>query len=105
MLFPGDLVYGYSAIGPSEFEAQLRTWGEIMKPVYDANIRVLVCRGNHEIADAWNMFPYPALDPCNYYATSWLNVFGSDLYPEQKLPGNGPSGYRSLPKTLSQLVA
>ncbi len=92
LLFPGDLVYGYSAIGPSGFEAQLRTWVEIMKPVYDANIRVLVCRGNHEIADAWNQFPYPALDPCDYYATSWLNVFGSDLYPEQKLPSNGPPG-------------
>ena len=88
VLFPGDLVYGYSADGPSGFETQLRTWAEIMKPVYDAHIGVYVCRGNHDISDVWGMHPYPNIDPADNYATRWLNVFGSDLYPEQKLPDN-----------------
>lgn len=96
VLFPGDLVYGYSTAGPSGFEAQLRTWVEIMKPVYKANIGVYVCRGNHEISDVWGITPYPDIDPCDYYATRWLNVFGNDLYPKQRLPGNGPPGEKYM---------
>jgi hypothetical protein len=90
VLFPGDLVSGYSAAGPSGFEAQLRAWVQIMKPVYDAGIRVYVCRGNHEIIDVWGIRPRPDIDPDDNYATRWLNVFASELYPEQKLPDNGP---------------
>lgn len=100
VLFPGDLVYGYSAIGPSGFESQLRTWVEIMKPVYDALIGVYVCRGNHEIGDAWGMSPYPDIDPFDNFATRWLNVFGSDLYPDQKLPANGPPGEEHMTYSL-----
>ncbi|MFC1634383.1 metallophosphoesterase family protein [Planctomycetota bacterium] len=100
VLFPGDLVYGYSAIGPSGFEAQLRTWVEIMKPVYDANISVFACRGNHEIGDVWSQNPYPDIDPFDNYATRWLNVFGSDDYPEQKLPGNGPPDEKFMTYSL-----
>ena len=71
VLFPGDLVTGYLAAGPGAFEAQLRAWVETMKPVYDGGIGVYVCRGNHEIADAWgnaafNLDPddVEALDTC-----------------------------------------
>ena len=42
VLFPGDLVSGYSATGPSEFEAHLRTWVEVTKPVYDSDIAVFL---------------------------------------------------------------
>lgn len=101
LLFPGDLVYGFSATDPSEFEAQLRTWVEIMKPVYDANIGVYVCRGNHEIGDVWGKSPYPDIDPCDYFATRWLNVFGNDLYPEHKLPGNGPPSEEHMTYSLA----
>jgi hypothetical protein len=90
LLFPGDLVSGYIATGPSEFESQLRTWVEIMKPVYDAGIPVYVCRGNHEIGDVWGVYSYPGIDPNDNYTTRWLNVFGSDFHPELKLPDNGP---------------
>lgn len=96
VLFPGDLVSGIAAISTSEFEAYLRAWVEIMKPVYDANIPVYVCRGNHEIGDVWNIYPHPDLDPNDYYASRWLNVFGSDSYPKQKLPDNGPASEKYM---------
>ncbi|MHC4749089.1 MAG: metallophosphoesterase family protein, partial [Planctomycetota bacterium] len=91
LLFPGDLVSGYSATGPSEFESQLRTWVEVMEPVYDANIPIYVSRGNHEIGDVWGVYSHPDIDPNDNYATRWLNVFGSDFHLEQKLPDNGPA--------------
>ena len=90
VLFPGDLVSGFTASGPDEFEAQLRVWVEIMKPVYDANIPVYVCRGNHEVSDSWGGSPDTGPDPNDNYASRWLKVFGSDFYPDQKLPGNSP---------------
>jgi hypothetical protein len=90
LLFPGDLVSGYTSIGPAGFEAQLRTWVEIMDPVYKAGIGVYVSRGNHEIMDVWGYSIRPDVDPADNHATRWLNVFGNDLYPEQKLPDNGP---------------
>lgn len=92
VLFPGDLVSGYSSTGPSQFEAQLNQWVDLMKPVYDAGIGVYVGRGNHELADLWYTSSGYNADPNDNYARRWLNVFGSDLYPAQKLPGNGPAG-------------
>jgi hypothetical protein len=96
VLFPGDLVSGYAASGPAEFEAQLRAWVQIMQPVYNANIAVYVGRGNHEIGDVWGIYSHLGMDPNDNYATRWLNVFGNDLFPEQKLPDNGPAGEKYM---------
>jgi hypothetical protein len=96
LLFPGDLVSGSATGGPSAFEAQLRAWVQIVKPVYDAAIGVYVCRGNHEIMDVWGIYPRPDIDPDDNYATRWLNVFGNELYPRQKLPDNGPDGEKYM---------
>jgi len=96
VLFPGDLVSGYASIGPAGFEAQLRAWVEIMDPVYNAGIGVYVSRGNHEIMDVWGYSIRPDIDPQDNHATRWLNVFGSDLYPEQKLPDNGPASEKYM---------
>ena len=92
VLFPGDLVSGYMAIDPDEFEAYLRAWVEIMKPVYNADIPVYVGRGNHELGDVWSHYPHPGTnpDPNDNNMLRWLNVFGSNSYPKQKLPDNGP---------------
>ena len=92
VLFPGDLVSGYISTSPDEFETQLRAWVEIMKPVYDAGIHIYVGRGNHELGDVWSAYPNPGTnpDPNDNNMLRWLNVFGSDSYPQQKLPGNGP---------------
>ncbi|MHC4431070.1 MAG: metallophosphoesterase family protein [Planctomycetota bacterium] len=90
VLFPGDLVSGHSAGEPVQFEEQLRVWQEEMKSLYDANIGVYICRGNHEIADAWGGGSSP--DPDDNFTTRWLDVFGNELYPERMLGDNGPVG-------------
>lgn len=95
ILFPGDLVSGHTAAGPDEFEANLRAWVEIMKPVYEDNIGVYVCRGNHEIADAWGYAAYN-IDPNDNFTTRWIEVFGNNLYPDQMLPDNGPAGEKYM---------
>jgi uncharacterized protein len=100
VLFPGDLVSGYTAADPSEFEAQLRAWVQIVKPVYDRDIGVYVGRGNHEVSDGWSIYP-PGIDPNDNHAIRWLNVFGSDLYPEQKLPDSGPAGEKYMTYAVS----
>jgi len=96
VLFPGDLVSGYKSIGPAGFEAQLRAWIEITEPVYNAGIGVYVSRGNHEIMDVWGYSIRPDIDPEDNHATRWLNVFGSELYPEQMLPDNGPASEKYM---------
>lgn len=93
VLFPGDLASGMYTETADKFESQLRRWVEIMGPVYDAGIAVYVGRGNHEVMDNFNTYPPPEpLDPNQTHAGRWLNVFGSDLFPTQKLPDNGPAG-------------
>ena len=97
ILFPGDLVNGVGST-PVQFEGQLRTWVQTMKPVYDANIAVYVCRGNHELGDVWSHYPNPGTqpDPNDNFSHRWLNVFGSDSEPNQKLPGNGPASEKYM---------
>ncbi len=90
LLFLGDLVNGTSNLSPEQFHAQLSTWVEVMKPVYDAQIPVYVCRGNHEIADNWTGSPLPP-DLPDSHAVRWLRVFGNDAYPLRMLPANGPA--------------
>jgi hypothetical protein len=96
LLFPGDLVSGYDSVGPAGFEAELREWVDIMEPVYNAGIGVYVSRGNHEIMDVWGYSIRPDIDPDDNNATRWLNVFGNDLYPRQKLPDNGPASEKYM---------
>jgi hypothetical protein len=96
LLFPGDLVSGYASIGPAGFEEQLREWVRFMEPVYNAGIGVYVSRGNHEIMDVWGYSIRPDIDPQDNHATRWLNVFGNDLYPRQKLPDNGPASEKYM---------
>jgi Calcineurin-like phosphoesterase len=56
LLFNGDLVGGGET--DEEETSQFDTWLKKMKPIYDAGIRVLAARGNHEMhcphaADVW----------------------------------------------------
>ncbi|MBC8472975.1 MAG: metallophosphoesterase [Planctomycetes bacterium] len=93
VMFSGDLVSGNLVRDPNIFESQLRVWVEMMTPLYDANIPVYVCRGNHELGDVWSNYPSPGTspDPNDNNMLRWLNVFGNDSYPKQKLPENGPA--------------
>jgi len=78
LMWTGDLVYGY-AKDPDEFEKQLRSWREIMEPLYSKHIPVLACRGNHDASstDAW---------------ARWDKVFTG----KYALPNNGPAGEKNL---------
>ncbi len=85
LIFAGDLVSGLFSSSNDVFEAQLRTWTQIMAPVYDANIAVYAGRGNHEIRSN-------PLDPNDTYGHRWLEVFGRNSDPNIRLPDNGPPG-------------
>lgn len=95
VIFAGDLVTGVR-VGPDLFEAQLREWVRIMEPVYQAGIGVYVCRGNHEVKDAWGLELGDTLDPADNGAHRWLAVFGNGASPQQMLPANGPPGERYM---------
>lgn len=95
VLFAGDLVYG-AGVPPARFEQQLWNWTAAMKPVRDAGIPLYVCRGNHEQGDTWYTDPNLPPDPCDNYALRWLKVFGSDQYPQWRLPDNGPAGEKYM---------
>ena len=100
VLFAGDLVYGIRGT-PTEFENQLKTWVQTMQPVYDDNIPVYVCRGNHELGDVWQSDPNNPPDPNDNFAIRWLKIFGSDTYPEQKLPSNGPPAEKYMTYSIT----
>jgi hypothetical protein len=95
LVFPGDLVHG-AGISPVSFGGQLWKWVRIMQPLYDAGIRVYVCRGNHEIGDMWYALPGELPDSVDNYGQRWLEVFGNDDCPQYRLPGNGPDGERYM---------
>jgi hypothetical protein len=98
VLYPGDIVTNNSPFGPVAFETLLQAWVETLKPVYDAGIAVYPCRGNHELCDVWNSYPFPGTspDPNDNNMLRWLNVFGNDSYPQQKLPDNGPANEKYM---------
>lgn len=95
VVFAGDLVSGPPRDNDL-FEGQLWEWVRVMGPVYDAGIDVYVCRGNHEVRDAWSteFGVYP--DPVDNYARRWLEVFGNEDHPHLMLPDNGPPGERHM---------
>lgn len=74
ILVTGDLVNGSS--DQSSLESQLTKWRNIMQKVYDANIGVYPCRGNHDTGSK----------------AAWDNVFTGSY----ALPGNGPSGEENI---------
>lgn len=91
VLYPGDLVHGIR-VSPQQFERQLWTWVQVMRPVYEAGIGVFVCRGNHEVGDVWNLDLEAGPNPVDNHALRWLNVFGSEAHPELMLPTDSPAG-------------
>jgi hypothetical protein len=100
LLFAGDLVHGL-AIPPARFETQLWNWVTAVRPLYDAGVAVYVCRGNHEVGDAWRVDPNGPPPPPDNYALRWLNVFGSEKYPELRLPDNGAEGEKYMSYTVA----
>ena len=77
VLFPGDMVSGYTA--STTLSSELDTWKTAMAPVYSANIPVYTTRGNHEYDDLTNGAGNPA-DPSR---APYLAHFS--------MPANGPT--------------
>ncbi len=77
ILFSGDVVGG--AKTDDEQRSQFKTWMEVMKPVYDAGIKVLTVRGNHEMH-------------CPHANDIWRETF-SGKYAN---PGGGPEGEEDM---------
>src|SRR5579862_4508584 len=77
LLFNGDCVGGMKA---DEDEAsQFTTFMQTMKPIYDAGVKVLVIRGNHEMH-------------APHSADIWRKVFAGPYAN----PGGGPAGEEDL---------
>jgi predicted phosphodiesterase len=74
ILVAGDLVSGSS--DPATLQSMLTTWRTTMQRLYDANIGVYACRGNHD----------------THSKAAWDNVFTG----KYALPGNGPSGEENI---------
>jgi hypothetical protein len=83
LVFTGDLVLG--AKDDDTFKKQLYYWRDLMKPVYDAHIPILACRGNHEVHSP------------NAVA-SWNEVFSGPY----AFPQNGPDTEKNLSYTYSK---
>ncbi len=75
----GDLVNG--SADPLILQQQLTTWRNIMQPLYDANIGVYPCRGNHDTGSR----------------EAWDAVFSGSY----ALPANGPDGEENITYSFS----
>jgi len=82
VLFSGDLVAGPKT--DAEMESQLSTWLDLMKPVYDAGIKVYNIRGNHEMH-----VPHPE--------AVWRKMFVGPY----AMPNNGPKGEEAMSFTVN----
>lgn len=78
LMWTGDLVYGDREGLPS-YRSQLKAWVDMMKPLWDRGIKVLVVRGNHE-ARSVDSIPV------------WNEVFSGSF----ALPQTGPEGAKNL---------
>jgi len=82
VLLSGDLIAGPKT--DAEMESQLQTWLDVMKPVYDAGIKVYNIRGNHEMH-----VPHPE--------DVWRKMFVGPY----AMPQNGPKGEEGMSFTVS----
>ena len=77
LLFNGDLVGGGAT--DEEETSQFDTWFKVMQPVYDAGIKVLAARGNHEMH-------------CPGAKAVWLKAFSGS----HANPMTGPAGEEGM---------
>jgi len=93
VLVAGDLVNGWFRNGRTDYAAQYANWKKVMRPVYDAGIRVYPIRGNHDSGPERIVLPpLPAhLEPP---AGDLDRLRGAFLksFSEPYTPLNGPPG-------------
>jgi len=93
VLVSGDLVSGWLHNGGVDYKTQYATWKEVMKPVYDAGIKVYPVRGNHDDGpERFALSPLPAnLEPPEG-AQAELKAAFRQAFNQPYIPQNGPSG-------------
>lgn len=97
VLVAGDLVNGWINNGGADYRAQFAAWKEIMKPVYEAGIRVYPIRGNHEDGpERLVLPPLPArLEPPEGAQEALKEAF-RQAFSQDYIPLNGPPGEEGL---------
>jgi len=102
VLVAGDLVSGWLYNGGNDYPTQFAVWKEVMKPVYDAGIRVYPIRGNHEDGpERFVLSPLPAdLEPPEGSQESLRSAF-REAFDQEYIPQNGPEGEEGLTYSFS----
>ncbi len=102
VLVTGDLVNGWINNGGADYQTQFASWKEVMKPVYEAGIRVYPVRGNHEDGpERFALPPLPArLEPPAGTRDALKNAF-RQAFDQAYIPRNGPPGEEGLTYSFS----
>lgn len=93
VLVAGDLVSGWLHNGGVDYKTQFAAWKEVMRPVYEADIKVYPVRGNHEDGpERLALSPLPAnLEP-PAGSKEELKAAFRQAFDQVYIPQNGPSG-------------
>ena len=93
VLVAGDLVSGWLHNGGVDYKTQYATWKEVMKPVYDAGVKVYPVRGNHDDGpERFALSPLPAnLEPPEGSQAALKEAF-LQAFDQDYIPLNGPAG-------------
>ncbi len=102
VLVAGDLVSGWLHSGGVDYPAQFTAWKMVMKPVYEAGIRVYPVRGNHEDGpERFALPPLPAhLEPPAGTQAALKDAFRK-AFNQPYIPQNGPPGEEGLTYSFS----
>ena len=97
VLVAGDLVTGWLNKGGADYAAQFAAWKEVMRPVYEAGIRIYPIRGNHEDGpERLALPPLPAkLEPPEGSQAAIKAAF-RQAFDQDYIPQNGPAGEEGL---------
>ena len=102
VLVAGDLVNGWLHHGGADYPTQFAAWKEVMKPVYEAGIRVYPVRGNHEDGpERFALPPLPAdLEPPPDTPALLREAF-RQAFDQPYIPQTGPPGEAGLTYSFS----
>lgn len=98
VLFPGDMVNGWSHNGTTTYAEQFANWRDAMGPVYSAGIEVYPIRGNHENGGEKERAPWPPVYPypCLPASDPALKAAFIKAFNDSYIPMNGPEGEKGL---------
>jgi hypothetical protein len=102
VLVSGDLGNGWLHNGGTDYAAQFAAWKEVMKPVYDAGIKLYPVRGNHEDGpERLALSPLPAnLEPPAGSQAALKEAFHK-AFTQSYIPLDGPEGEKGFTYSFS----